>query len=64
VKLIHDVGKFRLLGITWHPHNCKSLLKESDFSFLSHVRRRQHFFPVLLGRLFYGVKPSVVVYTD
>jgi hypothetical protein len=49
-----------LLGI----HKINLDLIDATLSFLSYVRRRQHFFPVLLGRLSYGVKPSVVVYTD
>lgn len=34
------------------------------FLFLPMCGVDNHFFPVLLGRLSYGVEPSVVVYTD
>jgi hypothetical protein len=49
-----------LLGI----HKINLDLIDATFSFPSYVRRRQHFFLCCLERLSYGVKPSVIVYTD
>ena len=49
-----------LLGI----HKINLDLIDATFSFPSYVRRRQHFFLCCLDDFSYGVKPSVVVYTD
>ena len=49
-----------LLGI----HKINLCLIDMTFLFLPMCGVDNNFFPVLLGRLSYGVEPSVVVYTD